>query len=103
MTKDEVDAVTAVDVRSKNIEDLTGIERFPALKELYCLANKLTALDISKNTGMVSLDCRNNKITFVTLSPNQGKFVKLWYAGNPITNAADLEKLKATSVVANTI
>ena len=70
MTKDEVDAVTVVDVRSKNIEDLTGIERFPALKELYCLANKLTALDVSKNTALEYLNCYSNKIPALDVSKN---------------------------------
>ncbi len=70
MTKDEVDAVTAVGVSSKSIEDLTGIERFPALKELYCFANKLTALDVSKNTALEYLNCYSNKIPALDVSKN---------------------------------
>lgn len=39
------------------IVDLTGIEYFPALETLDCTANRLTALDVSKNTNLKTLYC----------------------------------------------
>ena len=52
------------------ISDLTGIEDFTALKELYCLQNNLTNLDLSSNTALIRLNCANNNLTSLDLSNN---------------------------------
>ena len=43
-----VSGVPQLDVTSKNITDLTGIQDFLALSGLHCMDNALTNLDISK-------------------------------------------------------
>ena len=53
-----------------NISDLTGIEAFTALTELYCSYNQLTILDVSQNTSLTSLYCDDNLITSLDLSSN---------------------------------
>jgi len=43
-----------------NILDLTGIEAFTALTELYCSYNQITSIDISANTALIKLHCSGN-------------------------------------------
>ena len=49
-----INTVTFLDVSSKNIADLTGIEDFIALTELQCHNNQLTSLDVSANTALIN-------------------------------------------------
>jgi Leucine-rich repeat (LRR) protein len=60
--------VTFLDVRNKNISDLTGIEGFNTLTTLYCFGNQLTSLDVSNNTELNILDCQNNQLTSLDFS-----------------------------------
>ena len=53
-----------------NITDLTGIEAFTALTELYCHENQLKSLDVSKNTALTDLRCENNNLTSLDVSKN---------------------------------
>ena len=70
LTDQEAASVTAIDVSSKGIADLTGIEYFTALISLNCSDNLLTALDLSKNTALEVLDCSNNYLTALDVSKN---------------------------------
>ena len=47
---------------SQIIEDLTGIEGFTNLKRLYAIANRLTSIDISKNTKLDTLHLMSNDL-----------------------------------------
>ena len=58
----EAASVTTIDISSKGIADLKGIEHFTALKTLNCSGNDLTTLDVSKNTALTELYCFNNHI-----------------------------------------
>ena len=62
--------VGMINCSSQNISDLTGIEAFTALTELYCINNQLTILDVSQNTSLTSLYCNGNLITSLDLSSN---------------------------------
>jgi len=55
---------------NRNISDLTGIEDFTALTELYCGANQLTMLDVSQNTALSDLDCYGNQLSTLDVSAN---------------------------------
>lgn len=47
----------------QNIAELTGIEAFVNVEQLYCYGNELTALpDLSALTNLRTLDCNNNRI-----------------------------------------
>lgn len=61
---------THLDVSSKNISNLTGIQDFLALTVLYCSKNQLTNLDISKNFFLYDLDCSNNQLTSLDIIKN---------------------------------
>ena len=63
-------AVTEIDVNDKNITSLKGIEFFPNLKKLDCGHNRLTSLDVSKNTELTYLKCSYNRLTELDVSKN---------------------------------
>jgi hypothetical protein len=59
-----------LEVSSKNITDLTGIQDFKALRFLYCGSNQLTSLDVSQNTALILLFCGSNQLTSLDVSKN---------------------------------
>ena len=63
-------AVTEIDVNDKNITSLKGIEFFPNLKKLNCGHNRLTSLDVSKNTVLQELVCWENQLASLDVSQN---------------------------------
>ena len=50
------------------MSSLAGIEYLTALKELYCMRNSLTELDLSNNPELVNLYCAFNNLTELDLS-----------------------------------
>ena len=70
LTDAEIAGVTKIDVSQKKISDLKGVEFFTALTTLFCDRNKLTTLDISKNTALERLNCCNNQLTVLDVSKN---------------------------------
>ncbi|MFC6876012.1 leucine-rich repeat domain-containing protein [Flavobacterium myungsuense] len=70
----KINTVTYLDVSSFiggiQITDLTGIQDFIALRGLFCPYNKLTSLDVSKNTALSYLYCPYNQITSLDVSKN---------------------------------
>lgn len=55
---------------SKNIDDLTGIEAFINISQLDCSSNDLTNLSLRFNTNLVHLDCEWNSINDLDISFN---------------------------------
>jgi hypothetical protein len=55
---------------SLSISDLTGIEAFTSLTELYCGFNSLSSLDISNNAALIELFCGTNNLSSLDLSNN---------------------------------
>ncbi|WP_316636145.1 leucine-rich repeat domain-containing protein [uncultured Flavobacterium sp.] len=65
-----ISTVKFLDLTKSNISDLTGIQDFVSLTDLYCGQNSLTTLNVSKNTALTTLDCNNNRITSLDVSNN---------------------------------
>ena len=65
-----ISGVTNLDVQNKEIADLTGIEDFVALIELWCAYNLLTSLNVSASTALTILMCNNNQLTSLDVSSN---------------------------------
>ncbi|MFD2941489.1 Ig-like domain-containing protein [Flavobacterium notoginsengisoli] len=65
-----VTGVISLNVSSKGCTNLTGLQDFTSLQELYCLQNALTTLDISQNTALVKLSCGLNMLTGLNTSSN---------------------------------
>ena len=68
VTTSEISTITTLDVSSKNISDLTGIEDFTSLETLIVSNNQLTRLDLSQNTNLIFLDASNNPLTTLILA-----------------------------------
>ena len=66
----EIAAQEVIGINGKDIEDLKGIEYFTAATMLMCDQNKLTSLDVSKNTKLIQLICYGNKLTSLDVSKN---------------------------------
>ena len=84
LTDGEIAAIITIDVSSNSIADLTGIEHLTALKNLYCIGNQLTALDVSHNTALIFLTCNNNQLTALDVSQNTA-LNKLYCYNNQLT------------------
>ena len=70
LTNREIADITSINVPSKRIADLTGIEHFTALKNLNCLINQLTSLNVSQNTALTTLNCSANQLDTLDVSHN---------------------------------
>ena len=70
LTEGELEQVTSINVSSKGISDLTGVEYFTALKELFCFDNNLSKLDVRQNSALQRLQCRYNNLTELDVSQN---------------------------------
>ncbi len=66
----EVNKVTEINVYDKGISNLKGIEIFKNLTELFCEDNKLSVLDLSKNTKLKKLFCSGNQLKALDISNN---------------------------------
>lgn len=66
----EAEAAEKLRIYYENIIDLTGIEAFTNLKELFVSNNQLTSLDLSANTKLQYLSCFNNQLSSLDLSAN---------------------------------
>ncbi|WP_420573987.1 hypothetical protein [Kordia sp.] len=58
-----INTITTLNIASRGITDLTGIENFAALQNLYCANNSLTNLNVSNNTALAILECEFNDLT----------------------------------------
>ena len=67
---DIIENITTLNIPSKNIENLRGIEDFTSLERLYCYFNELTTLDLSTNTQLEYLNCNSNQLTSLNISAN---------------------------------
>ena len=62
--------VTTLNISSKNISDVTGIQDFTALTTLYCDNNSIHDLDLSNNTNLTAVYCYYNSIQNLDVSAN---------------------------------
>ena len=81
LSKDELEQVTQINVSSKGITDLTGVEYFTALNELSCYDNSLTELDVRQNTALQTLDVSQNNLSELDVSKNLSlKYLDCFYS-----------------------
>lgn len=64
----ELRHVSELNCSNLGIADLTGIEHFTELVALNCENNKLTALDVSKNTHLNEIYCGGNQLATLDLT-----------------------------------
>lgn len=70
ITQADVDNIKKLDVSGCELKSLRGIEFMTSLTELQCYANRLSSLDISKNTKLETLYCADNSLTDIRLGEN---------------------------------
>jgi len=76
---------------NKNIDDLTGINAFVNLRELYCPYNHLTALNISGLNALTNLNCSTN--IFSTLTIDNLPSLEILYCGSNLLTTLQLTNL----------
>lgn len=74
LLKSDAQKVTFLDVSSKKIKDLSGIEAFTSLLFLDCSNNQLSNLNLRHNTGVTILFNDVNDL----ISPNSGMMRIVW-------------------------
>ena len=70
LSKSEIKKADCIDVSESGITDLTGIEYFTAVTQVICWSNRLTKLDLSRNTALTDLDCQDNQLTELIVTGN---------------------------------
>ena len=70
LSQKEIGSVTSIELRSKNIASVKGVELFTQLQKLDLFNNKLKELDVSKNTALTQLWCDFNDLTSLNVSKN---------------------------------
>lgn len=83
----EIPHIGQLFLAGKNIGSLKGIEYFTALEFLRCYGNRLTELDLSKNTMLKDVDCGGNLLTSLDVSYNTA-LKSLWCGENKISGAS---------------
>ena len=88
LTISELMDVELISCSDKKIASLKGVEYFPALVELRCTDNQLTALDVSHNPLLEKLSCYRNEIAALDVSHNPA--LKELYCGQNQLTALDV-------------
>ncbi|WP_394774060.1 T9SS type A sorting domain-containing protein [Flavobacterium sp.] len=76
---------TNLDFSSSLITNLTGIEAFKELENLYIIKNQIATLDLSQNTKLLTLDVSENQLTTLDVSQNK-ELLSLIAKENSLTN-----------------
>ena len=63
-------SVSLLNLNNRYIADLTGIEKFASLRNLYCINNTISDIDLSSNLNLEVLFCDGNQIDTLDLSNN---------------------------------
>ncbi len=77
-----IEVVTSLDIRYRNIADLTGIGDFKALTTLLCFNNNLTSLDLSNNTNLEFVSMENNQLTYINIQNGANTNITSFIARN---------------------
>ena len=70
---------------SGDIQEMTGVESFQALKDLRCKGNLITELDLSSNVLLERLICNNNPLTQLNITSNLNLQL-LWTENTSLTS-----------------
>ncbi|MGH1384127.1 hypothetical protein [Kordia sp.] len=99
--------ITSLDVSSKGISDLTGINGFPSLQTLYCNDNQLSTINLSNNAQLRDLRLNDNNLLFINLSnltqlevfsANNNQLSSLNVASNPALQGLSVSQNNLTTL-----
>ena len=85
ITDEEIATIKIMEVASRNISNLKGINYFTAITKLTCQNNNLTTLDLSMNTALTEINCSMNRLTTLDVS-NNTELITLNCQGNQLTS-----------------
>ena len=89
-----IDTITSFYIPNKNIQDLTGIEDFIDLRELFCNDNNLSVLNLSSNTELFEVVCANNNLTLLDLrNGNNEDLYAVSSMGNPSLSCINVDDI----------
>lgn len=80
-----VNNIPTLDLRGKGISDLTGIQDFIGLTQLFCNSNSITTINVSSLVDLQIFWCSNNQLSDLDVSKNT-KLISLVCDNNQLTN-----------------
>jgi len=95
-----IDTVTQLEISYYGISDLTGIEDFTDLTNLFCAYNGLSSIDVSQNTALTYLHLAGNQLTSLDVSQNTS-LTQLWCDDNQLTSL-DINQNTALTYLSST-
>ncbi|WP_299715649.1 hypothetical protein [uncultured Tenacibaculum sp.] len=103
-----IETLTVLNISSKGVTDLTGIEDFTALEELKANQNDLTSINLTKNTALKVLWIRqgNNNFSSIDVSKNLAlEDFRIQYSGTSldISNNTALTQFMCTDCSLTTL
>ena len=93
LSEQEINSVTSIDVSYLSVTDMTGIEVFSSLTELYCYEAQIQHLNLTGNTALEKFYITGGQLTSIDLSNNANLRVlgchstpitSLDFSGNPL-------------------
>jgi hypothetical protein len=87
-----INTVEVLYIPNSGISDLTGIEDFTGLIELFCHSNQILSLDLSNNNQLIEVNCNDNQL--MSMDIKNGNNLDLWYfssTGNTALNCIDVD------------
>ncbi|UAN00102.1 T9SS type A sorting domain-containing protein [Polaribacter litorisediminis] len=95
----DIAVVTELNIASKGISDLTGIEGFINLETLYCQFNTISALDFSTNLKLTYVQADNNNLASLNVTNN----IELTTLGCGANQLTSLDVSKNTKLILLTV
>ncbi|WP_162880000.1 choice-of-anchor tandem repeat GloVer-containing protein [Lutibacter oceani] len=68
--RSKIETITKLDIKNKEIENITGIEDFKTLSQFDCSNNKISKLDFSGNPNLYYLNFNENHVSEIDVSKN---------------------------------
>lgn len=84
LNKNEINAVTQIDVSQLDIETVQGIELFPNLSELRCWQTRIDSINVSNNRALTCLVLDACNLSTLDLS-NNTDLLELYVSNNELT------------------
>lgn len=85
LSSSEISAVTEINVPGKNIARLNGVERFTSLTRLNASNNKLSSVNLTKNTRLTYVNLSNNNLKQLDLSKCTRGLTTIMVSNNALT------------------
>lgn len=104
LSQAEAERVTSIDISERGISDVTGIEYFVNVEELYVYSNNISTLNLAPFAKLVDLACGTNPIATLDLAANPDlTYLACGEANLTTLNTAANKKLQAVICNSNAL